>query len=730
MFRAIFFACIVAAMMAMPVRAAEDFAPAEFPHFQFKGHDEEAQLLSDYLWYHFSKRLGNGICLFNREYLLCADTWMGGAIAPDRKKPIQEVHREDLLGIEIDSEGYVNTHQHFSHAHDHGWPFPIWTQAGNVQKAAGWHFQPLDKVPGWVGDGLRHRKMTAFCGEDAINRWSLENARSLGMIDNCWRIEASGPSPTIITPEGTIIDAFNAPFLQLRWKRSVPPKTHALPYVEWLREEDTAFGPDRRMNFGFDTTHLSGPNLYHSHMAMYRHPLWQGKIKRMRIVLAPGESDGTFDIDSFFTAYDTRHTINNPIFVLASRLYFNWTGDIDFLRQSINRMRTALRYQQTEMGGIEHNFIRNPWVGHDGLPGVITKPDGRKTIESGRGIGNNYWDIMPFGGDDFYATNQYYAATLALAGIEDAIRRNPGWGVPLGALAMDPAWLRQHAQAMKEEANRRFWNPTAGRFVAAIDTAGKAHDYGFTFLNLDSIWYGMASEEHARSIIDWINGTRIVEGDTSTGADIYHWRFGPRATTLRNIDWYGQGWSHPEKIPFGGQVQDGGAVLGFTFYDLWARLQFLGADNAWQRLKEILAWEKEVKSAGGYRAYYADGKQGTTMQGGGTAGGIGIDAEFLESSLLPSIMVYGFIGIKPNAEMLSITPKLPRECPELGMTNLQYQNAVMDIFATEKTITVALKNTPLTPIALKLPDDWTQKKPRKQKPPFVLATPGNYIFKK
>lgn len=715
--------------LAGAARAAEEPAPADFPHFQFKGHEEESQLLSDYLWYHFSKRLGNGICLFNREYLLHADAWMGGATAPDRKKTIQEVHREDLLAIDIDSEGYVNTHQHFSHAHDRGWPFPMWTQAGNMQKAAGWHFQPLDKVPGWVGDGLRRRKMNAFCGEDAIHRWSLENARSLGMIDNRWRVEASGPSPTLITPEGTIIDAFNAPFLQLRWTRSAPPKTHALPYVEWLREGDTAFGPDRRMYFGFDTTHLSPAGLYHSHMAMYRHPLWQGKITRMRIVLAPGEPEGTFDIDSFFTAYDTRHTINNPIFVIASRLYFNWTGDIDFLRQNINRMRTALRHQQTEMGGIEHTFIRNPWVGHDGLPGVITNPDGGKTIESGHGIGNNYWDIMPFGGDDFYATYQYYAATLALADIEDALRRNPGWGVPLGALAMDPAGLRRHAQAVKEEANRRFWNPATGRFVAAIDTAGKAHDYGFTFLNLDSIWYGIASGEHAASIMDWITGTRIVEGDTSTGADIYHWRFGPRATTLRNVDWYGQGWSHPEKIPWGAQVQDGGAVLGFTFYDLWARLNLLGPDNAWQRLRAILAWEKEVKAEGGYRAYYAEGKQGATLQGGGTAGGIGIDAEFFESSLLPSIVVYGFLGIEPGAEALSIHPKLPKECPEIGMTNLLYQNTLLDLHASEKTIALTVKNTPLNPIALRLPEGWTQKKPSKQQPPFSLATSGDYIFK-
>ncbi|MBI4606908.1 MAG: hypothetical protein HY721_33515 [Planctomycetes bacterium] len=36
----------------------------------------------------------------------------------------------------------------------------------------------------------------------------------------------------------------------------------------------------------------------------------------------------------------------------------------------------------------------------------------------------------------------------------------------------------------------------------------------------------------------WLSGRRIVEEDTSRGADIYRWRFGPRSTTRRNIDYY------------------------------------------------------------------------------------------------------------------------------------------------------------------------------------------------
>ena len=241
------------------------------------------------------------------------------------------------------------------------------------------------------------------------------------------------------------------------------------------------------------------------------------------------------------------------------------------------------------------NLIRNPWVGHDGLPGWYRNPDGTKRMNWGHGIGNNYWDIMPFGGDDMYATAQYYASLLAMAEIEQAAADHPGWDLPGGALALDAAALRAHAAEVKLAANRKFWNSETGRFYGAIDVNGKGWEYGFTFLNLDAIWYGIASPEHARSIMDWLGGRRTVEGDTSTGEDIYHWRFGPRATTRRNLEWYGQGWTHPESIPWGGQVQDGGAVLGFAFYDYWARLKVLGPEDAWRRLTQTLEWERGTR---------------------------------------------------------------------------------------------------------------------------------------
>lgn len=709
--------------------------PDEFPRFYFRGHEEKAQLLNHFLWHHFHTRLHHCKVLFNKEYLLKGDMWLGGGYSPmaPPDKPIQELHREFLLEMQLGDEGYVFVHQHFSHAHDHGWPFPLWTQSsynplGVKGVTAGWHFQE----PEYVGDFMKAWGEYArpWVGETAAGLWELNDVESRGIIDNRWHLKATGPNPAILTPPGVKICALNAPYLQLRWNRTGEPKNHIRPYIEWLGEGDTHFSPERRVYFRLEKTpHSEITGFHHSHIRMHTHPEWTGTIERIRINLAPGESHIQLEIDSFFTVYNTIHTNTNPIFILASYRYFTWTGDLDFLHQQINRMRLALKHHQTVMNGLKLNRIRNTRPGKDGLPGWHRDEEGVLTINPGHGLGSNYWDLLPFGWDDFYATSQYYAATIAMADIEEAIANNPGWGIPQGALKMDPEWLREHARAVKEEANRIFWNEETGRFLASIDQEGTPWDFGFTFVNLNAIWYDMATPEHAREIMDWLTGQRIVEGDTSVGEDIYYWRFGPRATTRRNVEWYGQGWSAPHHIPWGGQVQDGGAVLGFTFYDLWARLKVLGPGNAWQRLKEILEWEREVRAAGGYRRYYA--QRGVTMQGGGTAGGIGIDYEFFESILLPSIVTYGFVGLNPRADLtLAIHPRLPQDSPQMGVNNLLYRHVRMDIQVSEGVIELYLHDKPVTPLQIALEGKWLKVDTQKVGSYFLLAAPGAYRWER
>lgn len=705
-------------------------ASSDFPRFYFKAHDREAQLLSRYLWYHYTNRLYNCKTMFNKEYLTLADSWLGGATYKDAdtkgRISIQDQHRSELTSTRIDAEGYVDTHQHISHAQDHGWPFPLWCQSQIKNKTAGWLFQ---EGPVKVIGNDKWMLEPQYMGEAATRVWELTDLATLGIVDGRWRLKSTGPSPAITTPKDNEVDAFNAPFLQLRWKRIGESRNRALPYLEWLREGDADFGEDRRVYIYPDENNAitKDTGVMHSIMPMYRHPKWQGQIKRIRISLAPGESDATFDIDSFFTAYDTRHPTNNPIFILACWNQFRWTGDKSFLRANINRMRTALRFLQTDLGGLKYNRIRVSWVGHDGLPGFKTNPDGSKTYLPGHGIGNNYWDLLPFGWDDMYCTTLYYTATLAMADVEEAVKANPSWDVPSGPTALDPSLLRKHAARVKTEANKLFWNRTDGRFVGSIDADGNSHDYGFIFVNLEAITYGIASDEHAAAIMDWIIGKRIVKGDTSTGADIYHWRFAPRATTKRNIDWYGQGWYLPEQIPWGGQVQDGGAVLGFSYHDLTARLNTIGPDDAWRRLCEILEWEQDAKAAGGYRQYYKDGKRGS-LQGGGTAGGLGIDQEFFESSMVPSAVTCGFLGLQPNADELFIKPRLPRMCPEMGVSNVLYHNIRLDVKASENNISIELKDRPIEAIRVKMDGEWRLDGVAKPASLFNLREPSMYLF--
>jgi len=710
-------------------------APENFTKFTLGDHGEFSELLNNYMWYHFKTRNRVISSVFALEYLSTADLWLSGTIHPkwEEKVPVQDLYRRDLLTIKMSPDGYINTHQHFSHSHEQAWPFPLWKQGNPGAEeggAAGWHFNYSGF--GWTWDYyFSNEPDSRFAREKAIEGWKLKNLESFGIDKNKWQLKSTGKSPSISMPTDILIDAFNAPYLQLRWNRSTKNPPSVLPYVEWKRAQDEDFSDKRRVYFDFSSGNPEYEEITHathSMMTMYSHPLWNGKIKELRISLAPGESDVDFEIDSFFTVYDTRQSINNPIYIMSCWNYFKWTGDIDFLKSRINQMREALKFQQSVLGGLKFNHIRNSMPGHDGVSGITQDAKNGLTINYGHGIGSNYWDIVSFGWDDLYATNQYYKSTLVMADVEEAISENPQWGILAAHFAFEPKVLRKHAEKVKKVANRKFWNKKNGRFNGCIDKKGKPHDYGFTFLNLDSIWYGLANKNHSKQIMDWITGKRIVKSDTSQGDDIYNWRFGPRATTLRNIDWYQFVWTAPQDIPWGGQVQDGGAVLGFTFYDLWARLHVLGADNAWQRLTEILEWEKDIWKKGGYRNYYGDGLQGTTLQGGGTAGGLGIDCEFFESSLMPSIITYGFLGIDPQANSLKIAPKLPDACPEMSIENLLYRNVRMDITASNDKIVIVVKDSPIDSINLVFTDKYREFNAEKTGSEFAISKVGSYVY--
>ena len=650
---------ILPRLFAAPVAVPPD----DFPRFHVPGHDAEMAILRTLFWLHYPSA-GPKPTLWD-EWLTDPSLWP--AVMTENRSETMRQQWSDVLSARIlDSEGYVAAHQHRSIAHQLGWPFPFWNQG---RHGCGWHFS----FKNTAGEGWRPSELSK------PNGWVLSGAADAGMSEDGWRLEITNAA-AMVTAAPWKCETFEVPFFQLRWQAE--GLGAAQPFIEWTTPTATNFGDSRRMYFEAPKTN----GMVYTMVPMYRHPQWTGEVTQLRIGLG-NSGPLKVTIQAFFSQYDTRHNINNQNFIRGCAKYFWWTRDLNFLRANINRMRTALRYVMTEHQTLERNVVCTTWVGHDGRSGLKRSSDGTKGIITGQGIGNNYWDILPFGGRDAYATIQYYDSVRVLAEIEREIRANQAWEMPLGALSFAPEMLERHAAEVKAEGNRLFWNADTGRFVACLDADNLAHDYGFTFLNNEAIYYDFATPEHAREIMSWLNGDRVVSGDTAQGADIYHWRFAPRATTKRNLDWYFWAWNNPESIPWGGQVQDGGAVLGFSYHDLMARLKTLGPDNAWSRLEQIIRWFDEVQAAGGYRKYY-DGKREGTMQGEGTAGGLGLDKEFFESVMVPQVMLQGFLGFAPRADGFKLDPRLPTDWPELTIDRIRFHNTVLTVRATHTTIEV------------------------------------------
>lgn len=669
--------------------------------FEFADCPQSAQWYNGYVLSFFTNRIDIGPTIFPREYLAIADCWLNDAQREGNS--IQQFTRNSLLNDKLGDDGYVAAQQHGASSHDLGWPFPHWVQVPGTNGfrgvTAGWHF--YDEKLGWeiCYDPAREFAPEHF-GDAAVKTWGLRNLKSDGIVEekHAWKLEATGGFPIMTSPANVTLDSFNCPYIQIRWKADCDGGQ-----IEWMREGDTEWSKERRMDFSADWLNGAGRSestgMFHSIIELHKHSEWTGEIIRIRFVFQGLEKEQKLLVRSVFSHWDTRHLVNNAIYVKSAFEYYRWTGDKAFLETMMPRLRTAMRFMMNDGGnGLKFNHIRCAFHGHDGRPGYDVNPDGTKTWHVGHGKGGNYWDLLPFGWDDMYTTTHYYASLLAMAQLEECVETRNLKLETRSIQSLSPNSLRAHAAKVKEVTNQKFWNKKAGRFVGTIDADGIPHDYGFTFVNLEAIHYGIANDEHAKQIMEWVDGDRLVDGDTSTGEDIYRYHLAPRATTKRNVEWYAHAWTGPETLPFGGQVQDGGAVLGFSFYDVMSRIKTLGADDAWARLMAIREWDEEVQAYGGYRKYYGDGKGGTTLQGGGTAGGVGIDFEFTESSMLSAVVPLGFMGLRPDGQVLNIEPNLPKSCPQMTVRNLNYQGIFMDVTVTVDLATIVVHTAPKAPL--------------------------------
>jgi len=396
--------------------------------------------------------------------------------------------------------------------------------------------------------------------------------------------------------------------------------------------------------------------------------------------------------------YDTRHTVNNPVYILAVWRYFLWSGDKWLLQRNLPNLRRATLFLNHHLRGRELGVLEQApfFRGHDAAGATS---DGMPN--PGHGIASGHFDLLGLGSRDFLCNLLYIQALEAMARVEELFP--PATGAQQVSVAgrdgksqviyeETQESLSRLASEVRSRVRDLFWNPATGRFAGGIDAAGEKVDYGFVYLNLMALSLGIPTAEQADLILDWIDGKRVVEGDTSTGSDIYFWRFAPRTSTRRNERHYV--WTHVAAlregdVAFGEQVQDGGAALWGSYYDVLARLRCGRTESAWQRFREILAWHRDVREKGGtgdqfYRAAYPTGDifghdppiqtpWDGFLHGGGTPGGLALDSESAEGALVPASILFGFLGADiSEPEVFELHPRIPKDLEFMGVSGILY----------------------------------------------------------
>lgn len=669
--------------------------PEDFPKLKFANLENYSKLAQDLLWRHtipygpewdewldgeggFPKypELPSGAKATLWDGWMCeAELWQGtetDGIYPRLKASWKRA----LLNRRLDGSGYVETKQGVFYAHNRGWPFPYYKQE---DLGVGWIFtyknqaqyyapEKLDDDSGFEYNGILRRGISAQGLELSIHM----------------------PDASIELPELSC-DTFRAPFLQIRWCGEGMGEHE--PYLEWVREGDNGYDAQRRMYFEACpperelTCKADYEERAFAMLPLYKHPLWNGTVKRVRLCVGNRRAGGRITLLSVFTQSDSRHNINNVQYLKGCCAYFNATRDLDFLRRNIGKMRTALAAFQYEHHTLEELVVKTTWVGHDGSSGAFCDAEGKTVRKKGAGLTSNWMDNQPYGGYDSYCSAYYYQAVLKMAELEEMIRRHPEWGVDYAYQAFEAEELRLHASRVKARFNELFWDDETGRFYATIDLEGNPHPNANIMANLEILYSGIATEAHERSVLDWISGRRTVAGDDAQGDEIYQYRFAPLISTKKNRDFLL--WYQRTDLPFGTELQDGGCVLMVSYFDLMTRCRIYGADNAWERLKQILDWYGEVRSEGGYKNYFHN--RGLTLQGEGDGGNIGITAEFFESQLPMCAVLFGLLGYYPLADRLVFTPRIPEELGTICVTNVAWRTVKMDICADLATRTVTIE---------------------------------------
>lgn len=615
--------------------------------------------------------------------------------------------RKRLSSVPVDNYGYVwqtddtvrNAEEDLSAAyHSMGWPFPN-SNASNGNSRS-WDFNGKDSGEEWTSNFGAIQEKGLFTGKVTQGLSSIEFV-----------------SPALRGWD-TIL-SYHAPLLEFDLRMLTTDNNNVEDVYIWFKNSaNESWSESKRIalkDVGFLNYKFTPTYEHILYVPMYAHPSWNSnannEIAQIKVEIKAKEGKkltGKYSLNYMRPIYDTRHSNNNAILISSLKTDYEFTGDIDFLKDNVVRARKAMNflmqmYDQTR-GLNRQSYL----VGHEG------DRSGNKT---GKSLGNGYWDILFLPEYDFHSNLYFYKALKSMIFIENVLEQNNiNVSTELStvktanreceySVSLYNYTVRQLESVanrvlteLRKEANdstrQGFFDAQKGRFIAGYDKSGVKVDYGYTMWNLEAVYLGVANDDQSQLIMSWINGDRIIEtdrngtvGNGSVGEDIYAYEFAPRCTTVNETGSFY--WVYHDNKIFGkDQIQFGGADMFVSYYDLISRIEVLGADNAFTRLKKIQSWydkiyaysvtERGASARNFYREYYAE--QGILMQGMGTGGIVGLDSEFIESILTVSAVPLGFFGLSSeNGKTLTISPSMPNNLDYWKIENLAFNFVKYDL---------------------------------------------------
>ena len=609
--------------------------------------------------------------------------------------------------------------------HRMGWPFPTSNNSNGMSRS--WDFNGND-VTQWSSN---------------VDARLYNGAFTADVSSGVTSVVFTSPTPRNNAEE---ISAYYAPLLEIDVRMYTPDSDNVEDIRVWYTtndskdwSEDKCVSVNEKAFIAYDYTPVYEHLLF---LPMYAEESYKSDkelttfIREIKIEIVAKEGktiSGEFGLNYVRPAYDTRHTNNNSIFISSLRLDYDYTGDIEYLKANVTRARKAMNFFMQMYNESRHLIDQSYLVGHDS-----DKTSSYAEDRIAMSLGNGYWDISFMPKFDFQSNVNFYKAIVDLAHIEKILEdkeiaidkreatvliADRKFNHGTSEYTYDSESLLKIADdvlnALRAPVNDTdktgFWSNETGRFVAGYsDAENKWYDYGYTMWNMDAIYYGVASSAQAKSIMDWISGKRIVERDRygSQGEDIYFFELAPRANTYSEQDQYDasmfSGVYADNRVKYGvDQVQNGGAIMYTSFYDLMGRISVYGADDAFSRLSAIKKWYQGVydyyvtsdnynthpdrfywdyylrgkwENPTGQTFYLQNGIKGIQERGGNSGGIIGVDGEFLESLLMIAAIPYGFFGIESiGGSTLKIEPELPSSLDYWKIENLAFNYVKYDL---------------------------------------------------